>query len=161
MMNEIYAAYIEADRKNHEQREKLERLIRRHKIKLEKLERESPGWYSNVLIPMAEAISKAIEMPYELYGPFGMSCHTSVYFFVNGTVGSICKDPTLGLTVYPDFEYEPNSITKSRFFLRYDTGERTRQYADGTIGELNDGNVVKAPLPDDLDSIIEIMRRQH
>jgi len=159
MMQEIYTAYIEADRKNKEDREKLMSLIQRHQKRLDKLEREIPGWYNNVIVPMAERISKAIEMPYKIYGPFGLSCHTSIYFFVNGTVGDICEEPTLGLTLYPEYEYEPDSIKKNRFFLRYDTGKRTRQYADGTIGEMNDGNVVKAPLPDGLDDIVDLLRR--
>ena len=161
MMQHIYSAYIAADRKYHEETEHLEQLILRHKKRLKRLEDKHVGWYDGVLVPMAEAISKAIEMPYEIYGPFGLSCQTSVYFFVNGTLGDICKDPTLGLTVYPEFEYESGSVTKSRFCLCYDTGERTRRYPDGTIGELNDGNVVKAPLPDSMDDIVELLRRHN
>lgn len=160
-MQEIYNAYIEADRKNREEREKLMNLIRRHQKKLEKFEREMPGWYNSIVEPMAEAISKAIEMPYEIYGPFGLSCHTSVYYFVNGTVGDICKEPTLGLTVYPEYRYDPDSLIRSNFFLLYDTGERTRQWPEGTIGELNDGNVIKKPLPDKLEDIIQLLRRSH
>lgn len=161
MMQHIYSAYIASDRKYHEETERLERLIARHKKRLRKLEDEHVGWYDGVLVPMAENISKAIAMPYEIYGPFGLSCSTSVYFFVNGTIGDICKDPTLGLTIYPEYLYEYNSSIKSRFFLLYDTGERTRQYAEGTIGEMNDGNVVKAPLPDSIDEIVNLLRRHN
>ena len=159
MMQEIYTAYIDADRKNKEDREKLMNLIQRHQKRLDKLESESPGWYNNVITQMAERISKAIEMPYKIYGPFGLSCRTSVYVHANDTIGDIHRKPTLRLTIYPEYEYEPDSIIKSRFRLLYDTGERTRRYADGTIGELNDGNVVKAPLPDGLDDIVDLLRR--
>ena len=161
MMSEIYRDYQHADQEFRTKRERLEKLIQSHRRSLAKLERNSPGWYKDVVVPLADTISRAIEMPYEIYGPLGLSCHTSIYFFVNGSVGSITENPTLGLTVYPDFRYTNESTSFKEFVLLYDTGERTRNYADYTIGELNDGNVVKAPLPDDLEEIVALLRRSH
>ena len=158
MMKEIIGQYLQADRAYHAKRGRLERLIRAHHRALERLEHKAPGWYKNVIEPMAEAISKATGLPYKVYGPFGLSSHTSIYFFTDGKIGDICESPTMGITLYPNFWHTEDGTME--FGLQYDTGERRPRYPDGTIGELNDGNVVTAPLPDSLEEILTIMRRR-
>lgn len=159
MMQELYQGYAEAQHEYEREHKRRVKLIQRHQKALDKLERKPLGWIENVLTPMAEAISKAIEMPYEVYGPFGLSSETSIYFFVNGKKGSITKEPTLSLTLYPEWQYEGTKL--ETFTLWYDTGERDEKYPPHSLGELNAGNKRKAPLPDGLDSVVELLRRSN
>ena len=156
-MQEIYRQHMEDYKNYHTKRDRLEALISRHQAALDKLERSSPGWYNGAVIPLAEAISKAIEMPYEIYGPHGLSCETSIFFFVNGKVGAITKEPTLELTVYP--EYCNNEAAPDGFCFFYDTGESVERFKPGTIGYINGFNKVTKPLPNELEDVIQLMRR--
>lgn len=155
-MQEIYAAY-----KAHGDRiAKEERLIEMHKKRLNKLE-STGGWIEHVLRPLSDRISKRLGgMPYEIYGPFGLGCETSVYFFASGKIGDICKDETYGITVHPQSR-DGFGTWEERFYLTYNTGETCNNYQPGTIGYLNGFNNVEAPLPDDLDEIMEIVKRNH
>lgn len=150
MMQEMYAAYETARAANMAECERLERLIARHKAKLKKLNDKRPGWYDAILTPLADAISADIGMPYEVYGPFGLSCETSLYFFP--TSGrDITRNETYSITLYPDYD-------DSRLYLSYDTGERTDTYRTGSIGWMNGMNNVTKPLPDDLETIIVLLQ---
>lgn len=42
--------------------------------------------------------------------------------------------------------------------MRYDTGEKTGDYQNGSIGELNGFNNVTAPLPDTIPEIAALLR---
>lgn len=156
-MQEIYHRHMEDFKVYHTKRERLEALIRRHQNALEKLERGMPEWYNGAVIPLAEAISKAIEMPYKIYGPRGLGCDTSIYFFVNGEIGNIVKEPTLGLTIYPEYCYEDDA--PDGFCFYYGTGERTERFRPGTIGYINGFNAVKKPLPNELEDVIQLLKR--
>ena len=63
-MQDIYDTYLEKEDTFREKQQRLDRLIRRHQRSLMELEAKRPGWYDDVVIPLAEAISKVIEMPY-------------------------------------------------------------------------------------------------
>ena len=145
--------YREANEQYHTKRERLQSLIRAHHIALEKLERSAPGWYNGTVVPLAESISKAIGMPYDIYGPFGLNSTTSVYFFLKGKVGDITTDATLSITVHPDFSGDEYRLT-------YDTGKIINDYPPGSLGYYNGMNNEQAPLPDDLESIVALLRRE-
>jgi len=156
MLQEIYDGY-----KAHAAKEaKEERLIALHQKRLRKLENKG-GWCNLVLKPLAQKISEALGgMPYEIYGPFGLGAETSVYFFPSGVIGDITKAENYGITLHPHFR-EGEGSPEERFYLSYNTGERRNDYPRGSIGWLNGFNNVEAPLPDDLDTIVEIVRSHH
>ena len=135
------------------------RTIKKRTEALKKMEAERKGWVDRVLVPLSDIIAltlgekedKEKPLPYEIYGPFGLSCQTTVYFFP--TDGhEICDDETYSLTVYPGGNLETS------IWLEYDTGETTEQYEAGSIGWLNGFNRVKAKLPDKLGEIMELLR---
>lgn len=163
MMNEIYETYnwynsqYEAARKRlNELIAKHRRAIERHQKTLEKVERNHKGWIDQVLTPLANEISERLGgLKYEVYGPFGLSCYTSVHFFP-GEGQNICKDENYCLTVFPEWDVDTGA-----FYLRYDTGERTKQYAVGTIGWMNNMNAVTAPLPDSIEEIMTLVQHHN
>lgn len=156
MLEEFYKNYREHDAKVR----KLKALIAKHQARLRRLNSEE-GWYAQVLVPLAEALSKEPNMPYEIYGPFGLSSETSIYFFPSGKIGNIVKDDTYGITLHPSSRSTDDySIPYAdRFYLTYNTGEKKNEYPEGTIGYLNGFNNVEAELPDDLTKILEIVKK--
>ena len=155
MLNELYAKYQEHGAKER----KIEALIAKHQKRLKKLQ-EKGGWYQQVLVPLAEALSKELNMPYDIYGPFGLGCETSVYFFPSGKIGDIVKEDTYSITVHPSSRPWQTPF-EDRFYLTYNTGEETNEYPEGTIGHWNGFNNVRAELPDDLDKILEIVKKNY
>ena len=140
------------------QKEAIEKKIYRLQAKLKKLEDERPHWIDDELIPLAKELMKRLNMKYyQIYGPFGMNCETTVYMS-NKRVGpledsrfpdesdiEITKVKTLSLTVNGNMQYY--------------TGINTEKYAEGTIGYYNGFNHVYAPLPDSIDEIAKEVRR--
>ena len=94
MLSALYAKFIEQE--NKEQR--LAKLILRHKRALQKLQ-ERGGWWNCCLIPLADKLSEILNMPYEIYGPFGLGAETSIYFFPDGKCGDIVKNDTYGIMI--------------------------------------------------------------
>lgn len=159
-MQGIYAAYSEYNKKYEARKEQLERLIYKHTWALKQLEKRHQGWFDRVLVPLAVAISSELGgLPYEFYGPFGLSCETSVYFFP--TDGhDITKDETYRLTVYPEHREGGHGYVDG-FYLAYDTGRRLDTYKPGSIGHLNNMNNVKEELPDSLEEIMALLKHSH
>lgn len=154
MMQEIYTEFEEYNKSYDSKKEKLERLICRHEQSLKKLEHSQKGWVDRVLIPLANRISSELGgLQYEIYGPFGLSCETSVYFFLTGH--DITKDETYNLTVYPGGSF------RNGFHLMYDTGRCADIFAPGTIGYVNGLNKIKEPIPDRLEEIMSLLRHNH
>lgn len=156
MLEEFYAKYREHGAKERE----IEALIAKHQKRLKKLQ-EKGGWYQQVLVPLAEALSKKLNMPYDIYGPFGLGFETSIYFFPSGKIGSIVKEDTYSITVHPSSRPHDDWRTpfEDCFCLAYNTGEKKNEYPEGTIGCLNGFNNVEAELPDNLEKILEIVKK--
>jgi hypothetical protein len=62
---------------------------------------------------------------------------------------SICEQPTYGITVYP-----PNELG----VMKYQTGEKTNRFPEGSLADLNGMNYVKAQLPDSVEEIWKLMK---
>lgn len=155
MLEELYAAYREHGAKVR----KLQASIDKQQARLKKLESKS-GWYRQILVPLAEQLSRELKMPYEIYGPFGLNCETSIYFFANGVKGDICKEDVYEITLHPASRYTGDWTVpyEDRFYITYNTGERNNDYPEGTIGYLNGFNNVAAELPDSMEEIIKIIK---
>ena len=134
--------------------EKLEKKIEWHKKRYEKINVSS---VDTILIPLANEICKRKGFKhFDIYGPFGLSCETSVYFANKAhekteevyTDIDICDIDTWSLTLTP---------SDSPSGYSYWTGKETNTYPKGSIGELNGMNQIYAPLPADIDQIIELL----
>lgn len=140
--------------------EKLERKLEWHKKRENKLWGKSSS-FENILIPLCKEICQRKGFKYfDIYGPFGMCCETSLYFSNEGKEKNwrdsrmndidICKVDTWSI------QLTYNDNTESGY--QYWTGEVTNKYPKGSIGELNGENNVYAPLPADVDEIIKLLR---
>ena len=132
---------------------KLEKKIEWHEKKKRKMNTDT------ILIPLATEICKRKGFKhFEIYGPFGLTCETSIYFSniphtetdKMQTKIDICKVDTWGITLTPTNKCESE--------YEYWTGEQTNDYQQGSIGWLNGMNNVYKPLPNDIDEIIKLLR---
>lgn len=132
---------------------KYEKLIEKHKEKIAKLDDkkyniESPSWIDTILIPLAEELAKRLNLEYDIYGPFGLRCETTIYFMKDKSI-SITNQPVKGLTVTPELREN---------ILMYDTGEVEEKYQFGSIGYMNGFGKKSLPLPNDIEDILKLIR---
>lgn len=105
--NEIVDGYVKASQRYYEKKQKLENTIAKAEEKLRVLKDKAPSWIKNLLVPLAKEIKKRLNMKaYEIYGPFGVTCETHIYFSNDGKDGDIkiTKVNALRLTVYPSLK---------------------------------------------------------
>lgn len=157
MMNELYDACAQDEKDCRQAVEALDAKIRKHTASIQRLEKKrdkisTRGWVQMIVIPLAEKLAEHFGLKYEIYGPFGLRCETSIYLLADLEKG-IVKSDTWGLTLTPHYDGEDN-----RTICYYETGEETPGYEPGSIGWLNGFNRVEAPLPDSFEEIVKLMR---
>lgn len=135
------------------EKERIESRIERANKQLVKLEEKErklhrPSRY-DVIEALAVKLSEHYGLPYEIYGPFGLKCETSIYLRKDMSK-SITAQKTISIRLRPFGDVENDWMT-------YDTGKRTNEFPKGSIGELNGYNSVYAPLPKDFNEILKLM----
>lgn len=128
-----------------------EKHLHKAQARVEKLERQLnklpyTGWVDGVVEPLAKSLAECTGLHWDIYGPFGMMCETSIYLMKDKDV-SITKQKTLAIRLEPHFDQHGDLI------IRYRTGETTNEYQKGSIGWMNGMNCVTAPLPDTIEEI--------
>ena len=154
-VKQIVDAYNEAVNAYEEKHKKYKESLERAQRRLDKLTRNYPTRIKMFIIPLAHAIMEKTGLKYyEIYGPFGLTSETSVYFANEGNRGDIdiCNVETWSLTFTWKFG------EKGELIPLVWTGEKTNEYEVGTIGYYNNMDNVYVPLPDDLDAVIKMMR---
>jgi len=129
--------------------EQAEKRVKRLEAKRDKL--GGVYWTDEIVHPLGKLLSGRLGLPYEVYGPFGLGCATSIYFRKDMTK-SITEQPTKSITL------RPQSGADGVFTVHYETGERTGVYAENTIGKLNGFDKITKELPDTIDEIIPLLR---
>jgi len=107
------------------------------------------SWVDIIIGGFAKEICDRFNLHYDIYGPFGIGSRTSIYFCKKEKF-NICEDRVIKITILPK--------DLNNGVLHYETGEKTNEFAKGTIGELNGGNNVTKPLPDTIDEIVMLLR---
>lgn len=130
----------------------LEARLERAKVAAKKADDEMyaihhPSLYEHIIEPLAKKLADHFGLEYELYGPFGMECETSIYLSKDLNV-SICDQKTISLTLRPDWE---------KNWLTYNTGKKINRYPKGSLGDMNGYNDVYAPLPMEFDEILKLV----
>ena len=164
MLNELI---INARNKQKTHWDKIHKLEEKKEIIENKIKKEWRKDFSDIKLiykPLAEAICQKMGIKYyEIYGPFGLDCETSIFFSNESKKPSksnkfglckpidICEADTYGL-------YDLVTKGENEMEIRYATGEETNEFPKGSIGYLNGFNRVRKPLPDSLDEIIKILR---
>jgi len=158
-MLDLLDKFNSLSRREREQRESLERkiLIREAQVaRLKKRLAKAPwtGWVEGFVKPLAEALSEKVGLPWQISGPFGLGCNTSIYLCEDMSVPT-CDQETLSITL------KPHSVSSdsSEYTIVYLTGEMTDEYQKGSTGWLHGFNCVTATLPDTLDEIVALLQK--
>lgn len=112
--------------------------------------KEAPSIHRNIIIPLAEKLSAHFGMQYEIYGPFGTECETSIYLRKDMSRG-ISDQATISIVLRPEFEEK---------WVDYNTGEKHMRYPKGSVGDMNGLNDVYAPLPMEFDKILKLVTNE-
>jgi len=128
-----------------------ENRLQKAQARVKKLERQlnklpRTGWVDGVVEPLAKVLAERTGLHWDVYGPFGVMCETSIYLMKDKDI-SITKQKTLAIRLEPHFDQHGNLI------IRYRTGETTNEYPKGSTGWMNGMNCITAPLPDTIEEI--------
>ena len=170
-LQEIYNGYLAVELEKRKIAEKIcdkERSIRRLEKQIKKLEhkRYSDGWVKCLVEPLAKVLTPLLGCEkYEIYGPFGLRAYVSIHFEKPNAKNEYdCY--SLSLTCSCEYNDDNNykgeycSSSMKSVSLNYDTGKRTQEYPQGSIGWLNGFDVIEKPLPNDINEIIKIIKKE-
>ncbi len=145
-MKELCKKYQDKYNSYYEGKRKLEKKIERLEKKLENL--VYPSWIDEIIKPIAEDIVKTMpDRHYKILGPFGMSCEVSIHFYIKGgEYINTCKSIT----------FRPDSLEEGQIGI-VDYSNNTKNFKEGTIGEVNGGNYKTTPMVDTLEELLEIV----
>lgn len=129
--------------------ERAEKRIERLQAKQIKVGRNYPSWVDEIVETLAMELANRLHKNFEIYGPFGLRCETSIYLFDCADKG-ITEQETWSIRI------TPGRLDLGEIY--YDTGEVTKEFGSDTIGYMNGMNNVSKPLPDDIEDIIKLLR---
>ncbi len=160
-MQEFMKNLNERNRKYDEQKHYLENRIRMRREQIERLEKrlyklEYPHFH-DALKEIGEYICSKTGYDYEILGPFGLRCQSSLWI-VDKTKDR--KENLVDYVVYSlsvTAKYNEDSHTQ---YLVYDTGEKKPGYHPNSLGAMNGFDNVEAILPDTIEEVWEIMKNQ-
>jgi hypothetical protein len=117
----------------------------RLRAKLNKLHR--PNWVDSLVKPIAEELVKAYpDRCYEILGPFGIGAYVGIHFYKKDVDEKrrFDDDNCISITI------APGDLDNGELMI-VDYSSDTKQYAQGTLGYLNDCNYPKVPINPDSD----------
>ena len=152
-MRKFKDSYLEKLAMFEQERDRLKRLIEKHarcvekhNVSLNKL--RCVSWVDEMVIPLAEELSKRLGFKNKVYGPFGLCNRTTIYLF-SGNSDVVKGKPVASITI------QMGDLSKGQLF--YETGELKRRFAECTVGAINGMNNVVAALPESIDDIEKII----
>jgi hypothetical protein len=130
--------------------EKYKREIAAKQEKLKKLENsKKSSWIDTLLHPLAVEIAAKIgRSKWEVMGPFGLGCETSIHFWDTPEQRKECNVDSL--TFRPDLHFYEGRETNP-FGVQVKGKKNTKTFKAGSIGELNGGNYPSIVPPADAD----------
>jgi hypothetical protein len=144
---------------------KKKKQIERAKNSLSRLENKS-GWVGNLLVPIAKAIvEKEGFHSFEILGPFGLTCETSIWFWKTKEDFDARNEPD-GLKPLISIQFRPNGHRDGNeaYLIRLvvTTKKKVEEYPQGSIGALNGFGKEEIDISDwDLDTLIAFMYEQN
>lgn len=104
-----------------------------------------PYWFDMIIRPLANDLETITGLHAELYSPHGIFCKCNLYLYKD-------KHKTLHEQPYVYAIIHPKDLNEGSFC--YETGEVLEKYPRGSLGEINGGNFVTAPMPNLLRGIV-------
>ena len=157
-MQEFMKNLNERKIKYYDQKHYLENRIRMRREQIERLHKrldklEYPHFH-DALKEIGEYICEKTGYEYEILGPFGLRCQSSLWIV----------DKTKDRKNLMDYIVWSLSITAktnsdNTQYLMYDTGEKKSGYHPDSLGAMNGFDNVEAILPDTIEEVWEIMKK--
>ena len=114
---------------------------------------DCPSWVNELVRPLARMImTRMPDRLFEVLGPFGMNCTTSIHFTKIGDEGKKFGDRNV-----KSITFRPTNLDKGIIEI-VDYSKDIKRYRKGTIGEVNCGNYDTIPLPKDLDELVKLIK---
>ncbi len=157
---QLSQGYVRKHKYCNNEQSKIESRIAQRKKQIERLEKklhnvEHPSWINEIVEPVAKAmIRKMPDRYYDILGPFGMCCTTSIHFYKSGVgskqlfEGNNCKSIT----------FRPKNLDVGEIVL-VDYNQDTGRYAKGTMGEVNGMNHPELPIKDSINELMDFMNK--
>lgn len=157
-MQEFMKNLNERKIKYYDQKHYLENRIRMRRAQIDRLEKrldklEYPHFH-DALKEIGKYICEKTGYEYEILGPFGLRCQSSLWIV----------DKTKDRKNLMDYIVWSLSITAktngdNTQYLMYDTGEKKSGYHPNSLGAMNGFDNVEAILPDTIEEVWEIMKK--
>lgn len=117
-----------------------------------------PFWIEEIILPIAKELTKFFpNREYEIFGPFGLCCETSIHFYKKGVneKNKHLRNNCLSITFTPR-ELMSGSASLS---IR-DYSKREEKFAKGTIEDINGMNFVTTEIIDstDIKELVKFVR---
>lgn len=118
-----------------------------------------PHFIEGIIEPIGKEISKRKGLTFQVLGPFGLGCETSIHFTKKNFKGKRKKHFVCdySLTFRPVENYDENNKFKKQFVELVDYSKNTNEYKQDTLGDLNGFNYKTIPLPKTIPKLIKIM----
>ena len=143
-MNKNFANYKATQKKI----ENLDEKIKALQKKRDKIYHSNKySWVDTLLHPLAKELAAKLNYKYwEIMGPFGLGCETSIWLWpVKDSKNSNHFDNLISLTVRPILDEREGNY----FGFEVKTNEKINKYPNGSIGEANSENYVHVMPPED------------
>ena len=112
-----------------------EATIERLKKQISKLEKKN-HWIKVIVEPIAQELSRILDLPvWEILGPFGICCETSIHLSKDEETHKQCK-LRKSITFVPLFNYQENDY---KIGVR-DYSVNTGKFPQGSLGDVNGMN---------------------
>ncbi len=123
---ELIKKYIKKYQIYYTEKDRIEKQIERLNRKLKRLESKYPYWIEEIVKPIAEKLVKKMsDRYYDILGPFGLTCETSIHFYKKSD-----KENVKSIT------FRPGNLDNGEIKI-VDNTVNTHRYKCGTIGEIN------------------------
>ena len=166
-IREIVEQYQAHDREWEQREKELEAKIKQReksltntKKKLDKHWEKCPHWVDGILEPLAQAMLPHFPgRHYQILGPFGLSCETSIWFVKNGVEGEdrFKDNNILSVTFRPE-DLSGNAGGEALSVVNEHIN--TQEYPAGTIGEMNGYNHPSVPMPNTIEGLVEWAKKK-
>lgn len=127
----------------------MEHRAAENRAEADRLCRPVPSWLDGIVVPISKELARRKGLQSKVLGPMGIAARVTIVLLPNAK-GSIYEQESYRLTLQPDIQGE-------NVVMRYETGEVTEDFEDGTLGAASGLNFVTTPLPNTFDEIEKLL----
>jgi len=160
---------IEEIKKSYQRKQKLYRTkqdnlreeIEKAEAKVEELKEKDrkmnyPHFIDNYIKPLADELIKHFKCrTYDILGPFGLTNETAIHFYKKG----VSKEKMFDVDNCISVDFRP--AYKTFDLVVVNNLSDTKQYPEGSIGNLNGSNQTTLPMPKTIKALVKFIKKQN